>query len=235
MSCERDKTVIVEAAAAAEVGPPLRLHLEGCSECRAAFASEQSLFSAIDASLSQRMSVSPSPEFLPRIQSTIDVENLRRPVRTASVWFRWLPRTATATAVLIALLFAARHHSLSVARQQPDASVRARGASQAQTRAQLAQPERQLAITVSRPSLKRSAKRGLSVPAVRGAVGPEILVPPDERDALAHFVAGLSQRREVALALARPVPYEPQPEASPGGPLQIAKLEVPPLIPVNQK
>jgi hypothetical protein len=80
----------------------------------------------------------------------------------------------------------------------------------------------------------RSAKRELPLHADRIERAPEILVPPEERVALAQFVAGLSKRREVALALARPTPFEPQPETPPGGPLEIAKLEVPPLIPVTR-
>jgi hypothetical protein len=73
------------------------------------------------------------------------------------------------------------------------------------------------------------------VRAARNVQEPEILVPPEERVALAQFVAGLARRREVALALARPTPFEPRPETSPGRPLEIPKLEVPPLIPVNEK
>jgi hypothetical protein len=83
--------------------------------------------------------------------------------------------------------------------------------------------------------MKRPAKRELQSHADRIERTPEILVPSEERVALAQFVTGLSRRREVALALARPTPFEPQPETPLGGPLEIAKLEVPPLIPVNEK
>ena len=90
-------------------------------------------------------------------------------------------------------------------------------------------------VAPSRAKQERPAKREsmLASDSIVGA--PEILVPSDERLALTQFVAGLARRREVALALARPAPFEPGPETAPGGPLEIAKLEVPPLISVNEK
>jgi hypothetical protein len=53
----------------------------------------------------------------------------------------------------------------------------------------------------------------------------EVLVPPDEREAFARFVAVLGERREVALALAKPAP---QTKDEPAGlePLQINGLEI---------
>jgi hypothetical protein len=235
MSCERYKTVIVEAAAAGEVGPPLRLHLEDCAACRAAFADEQSLFSAIDASLSQRMNASPSPQFLPRIRSAVDLENSGWSVRGSNVWFRWLPIAGVAAAACLALIFSVRHHSMTQEQRQPTTSAVAQRPAEGQIRAQQVQPKPEAAVRAMAGSVRRPAKRELQPHANGIERKPEILVPSDERVALAQFVAGLFRRREVALALARPAPFEPQPETSPGGPLEIAKLEVPPLIPVNEK
>ena len=235
MSCERYKTVIVEAAAAGEIGPPLRSHLEGCAECRAAFSDEQSLFSAIDAGLSQRMSASPSPEFLPRIRSAIDLENSGWSTRTSNVWFRWLPIAGVAAVACLALLFTVRHHSLTQEQRQPATSAVAQKPAEGQIHAQQVQPKPEAAVRGMLAPIKRSAKAELQPHADRIEGAPEILVPSDERVALAQFVTGLSRRREVALALARPAPFEAQPETAPGGPLEIAKLEVPPLIPVKEK
>jgi hypothetical protein len=234
MSCERYKALMVEAAAAGEVAPRLRWHLEACAECRAAFAREQTLLSAVDASLSQRMKVSPSAEFLPRVRSAIDLEKSDWPVRTANVWFRWLPIAGTAAALCLALLFAVRHPSLAPERQQPVANALAPEAAETQVHPQQLQPEPESAALAMASPLQRPAKRQLRARADRTALPPEILVPSGERVALAQFVAGLSRRREVALALARPTPFEPQPETSPV-PLEIARLEVPSLVPVKEK
>jgi hypothetical protein len=234
MSCERYKTVILEAAAAGEIGPSLRVHLEGCPECRAAFAEEQSLFSAIDASLSQRMNASPSPEFLPRIRSAIDLEKSGRSVRTSSVWFHWLPIAGTVAAACLALLFVVRHQSLTPQRQQPVTSALARGPAEAALHAQQAQSKPEAAVRAMAGAMKQPVNRKSQLHAGGIVQAPEILVSSEERVALSQFVAGLSRRHEVALALARPTPFEPGPETL-GGPLEIAKLEVAPLIPVNEK
>ena len=235
MSCERYKTVIVEAAAAGEVGPPLRVHLKGCAECRAAFADEQSLFLAIDAGLSQRMNASPSPEFLSRMRSAIDLENSGWSVRTLKVWFRWLPISGVAVTACLVLLFVVRNHSHTQERHRPVTNAIAPGPAEAQVHAQQGQSKPEAAVRAIAAAMKRTAKRK-SQPQGNGTEQePEILIPPDEHIALAQFVTGLSQRREVALALARSAPFEPQPETPPNGPLEIAKLEVPPLVQVEAK
>jgi len=57
---------------------------------------------------------------------------------------------------------------------------------------------------------------------------PEVLVPPDEREAFARFVAILGERREVARALVTPTTDER--DGPPGLKLlQIDRLEVKPL------
>jgi hypothetical protein len=234
MSCERYQAVIVEAAAGGEVGAPLRLHLDGCVACRAAFAQEQSLFSAVDASLSQRMNVSPGPEFLPRIRSAVDLENSGGSIRASNVWFRWLP-VAAAAAICLALLLAARHHSVTPEQQPSVRNGLAPEAAKMQVYPQQVPPVTESAVRAMAGPMKRPAKRELPVHTDRIVRAPEILVPADERLALAQFVAGLSRRREVALALARPAPFEPAPRTPPSGPLEIAKLAVAPLLPVNEK
>jgi hypothetical protein len=234
MSCEHYQAVMVEAAAAGEVPSPLRRHLEACAECRAAFLREQSLFSALDASLSRRMNVSPRPEFLPRIRSVIELESSAWSIPAPKVWFGWLP-LAGAAAVCLALLFAAKHHSVTPA-QPPSLSTRlGPEAAELQLHPQRLPPVTESAVRAVTGRVERPAKgeSPLHRDSIVGA--SEILVPSDERLALAQFVAGLARRREVALALARRAPFEPGPETAPGGPLEIAKLEVPPLIPVNEK
>jgi len=57
---------------------------------------------------------------------------------------------------------------------------------------------------------------------------PEVLVPPDEREAFARFVAVLGERREVAVALVTPAPQTKN-EPTSLEPLQINGLEIKPL------
>jgi hypothetical protein len=56
-----------------------------------------------------------------------------------------------------------------------------------------------------------------------------VLVPPDEREALARFVDGLRQQQQLAVALAQPAAVA----AAPGmgaEPIEIAALKLPPLL-----
>ena len=53
----------------------------------------------------------------------------------------------------------------------------------------------------------------------------EVLVPPDEREALARFVATLQERGDVAVALLTPAPQTKDEPAS-LEPLQIKELEI---------
>jgi hypothetical protein len=57
---------------------------------------------------------------------------------------------------------------------------------------------------------------------------PEVLVPPDEREAFSRFVSAVQQRRDVATALLAPSPKK-QDALVTVEPLQIADLEVKPL------
>jgi hypothetical protein len=61
-----------------------------------------------------------------------------------------------------------------------------------------------------------------------------VLVPPDERIALAKFMARLPQRREMAIALTRPAPAPPTLNVI-SEPLEIAELKVEPLSPAEDK
>jgi len=57
---------------------------------------------------------------------------------------------------------------------------------------------------------------------------PEVLVPPDEREAFARFVVILQERREVAVSLMTPATPTKDESAS-LEPLQINGLEIKPL------
>jgi hypothetical protein len=57
---------------------------------------------------------------------------------------------------------------------------------------------------------------------------PEVLVPPDEREALARFITHLRERDEVVVAFASPAVDEKN-EPAEIQPLEVAQLQVRPL------
>jgi hypothetical protein len=91
----------------------------------------------------------------------------------------------------------------------------------------------------------RLAPRTVAERSADEAFQAEILVPPDERDALASLIANLRRRQDDQVALAQPAivpssgPAESaslaQPADVPGQPLEIAELKVDPLRPAEEK
>lgn len=238
MSCENYKTELRAAAAAgladAALAEHLAGHLDACVGCREWFASEQSLFSAIDAGVSRAVGQSPSAEFLPRVRAAIELEKSGRTLRVPNSWFTLWPISAAVAAACLALVFVGRFHSRSVVQPQPAVAVASSGGPVAP-------------LPVSQPAVEAGGHRPAGVRhtvvkserASAGWADAEVLVSSDEREALVHFVAGLPARREMAIALARPAPFQPSfqpaPDETAAGPLEIAELEVKPLIPAEEK
>jgi hypothetical protein len=235
MSCEQYKTVMVEAAGVGRTDAVLQSHLDSCAPCRAVFSSEENLFSAIDAGVSRGVNHSPSAEFLARVRTAVELENSGGTLRP-KYWFTLWPVTATAIAVCVTSLVVGHFRSRSVVQQPSAATVVVSRESVAPRLPQpAAEPATEPVITRNLSTRKSAVDHEQQSDNAPEPAMPEVLVPSDERDALAYFVAGLPARREVAIALARPAPFQPPPDVGASGPLEIAKLEVKPLIPVEEK
>ncbi len=97
-TCEDYREALMEAAAAnAEPSHELRAHLDACLSCRAAFAEELQLFSAIDVNVRSIANAEVPSSFLPRVRAELNERSV--PHRL------WLPAGA-AIAVAAALLVA---------------------------------------------------------------------------------------------------------------------------------
>jgi hypothetical protein len=229
MTCERYKMEL-SAAAAGETSPALQVHLDACGSCRSFIASERSLLEAIDAGVSRAVSEVPSADFLPRVRAALEREELHAS-HGGHYWMAFWPSALVAAVVLCALILTGRFHSIPVAEPQRVPAVAAAGDPAI---LHSLPPEGPLAGQPLRSGRKLVANRVRAERADNPAT-PEIIVPSDEREALAHFVAGLATHREVAVALARPAPFEPAPDAVKAGDLEIARLEVAPLIPPEKE
>jgi len=222
MPCKHYKDALIEAAAAdAEPRGELRSHLAGCADCSATFEQEQSLFASIDAGLHVTANAEVPGSFLPRVRASIDgaVASQRR-------WFQqWVLAPASVALIFAIFLLVRPHHSRpdSQARQAPQIPVR-----ETPVKNDRHQNSSEGAQIVS-SNVRSSQTRGHSTRLKPAASSqPEVLVPPDEREAFARFVAILGERREVARALVTPTTDE---RDGPAGlkPLQIDRLDVKPL------
>ena len=218
MPCQHYKNALIEAAASgSHPQGELRAHLDVCLDCRAAFEREQSLFASINTGLHVTANAEVPASLLPRVRARLNEEIA--PQR------RWIqPMTFAAASVALAFvifLFAWPHDA------SPDR--------QAKQTPQL--PVSETPVTDDRHPNSGSGSQIVSFNRTRvhstllrpvASSQPEVLVPPDEREAFSRFVAVLDERREVALALVTPAP--PTKDESPSlEPLQINMLEIKPL------
>jgi len=210
---------LIEAAASgAQPQGDLRAHLAGCADCRAAFAQEQSLFASIDAGLHVAANAEPPASLLPRVRARLDeaVAKQRR-------WLQPVILAAASVALTFAIFLFARPHPSrpdNQAKQTPQ--ILGSETLVKNARPQVSGPATQIVSSTANKSQTRVHSTLLRTVASSQL---EVLVPPDEREAFARFVAVLGERREVALALATPAP---QTKDEPAGlePLQINGLEI---------
>jgi len=89
-------------------------------------------------------------------------------------------------------------------------------------------PQQQSPDIAPRAVTRISQRNAKGAALVAGKSEPEVLIPPEEREAFAHFVSSVQERKDLALALVNPAP-ERKTELLDVEPLQIARLEMQPL------
>ena len=222
MPCQHYKDTLIESAAngSEPQGDP-SAHLAGCADCRAAFEQEQALFASIDAGLQVVANSEVPASLLPRVLARLD--KAAAPQRR---WFQPVIFAAASVALAFAIfLLLLPPHSKrdNQAKQTPPIPAGMTPATIAPQQNSGSAPQ-----IVSSNVNKSQTRVGSTILHPVAASQPEVLVPPDEREAFARFVAVLGERREVALALVTPAP---QRKDEPAGlkPIQINGLDVKPL------
>jgi hypothetical protein len=242
MPCEEYRPKLIEAAAMpAEIGAALQTHLADCASCRELFADERKLCAAIDGELSLVVNAEATPSFLPRIRAAIEQE---RSAGAAS-HSRFILWPVAAAMVAVALFFVVLQRIPSQPQTVPQltasASARTSATGSATSSSTNSAADFETGETASEPKV---APREIAAHSVRkprsystltktesrieGSQMPEVLVPPDERVALARFVAALPWRHEIAMVLTKPGPAAPSADVL-SAPLEIAELKLEPL------
>jgi hypothetical protein len=209
------------AASGAEPQGELRAHLDACLDCRAAFEQEQSLFASIDSGVLVSANTDVPASLLPRVRARLD-----EAIAPQRRWLQPLTFATASVAFALAIFLSARpHHS------RPDSQVKQTsqnltgGVPATNAGHQNSRPATQIVSSNANKSQTRVHSTFLRPVA---SSQPEVLVPPDEREAFARFVAVLGERREVAIALVTPAPQAKDRPASLEL-LQINELEIKPL------
>jgi hypothetical protein len=222
MLCDKYKEALIVAAASGAALPiPLREHMNACTRCRATFAAEEKLFAAIASSLRERANSRYRASFASRVEAALD----EQPRSRRFIAPKWA--LVSAAAVLACVGFGAQEF-----RQRVRAPQSALKTAPALERATLG-PEKTAIATLGRSSIFRGLAKSdprNTQAALHVMDEPEVLVPPDEREAFGKFVASLPQREGVAQALLHPAAKSEE-ESFPMELIQIAQLEIKPLEP----
>jgi hypothetical protein len=195
----------------------VREHVDICAKCQATMIANETLFAAIDSNLHERANSKCRGSFASRVETALN----KQPERRRAIAPAWA--LASAAAILACIILGTqefREHS------RHSQVAGAAGPKLAQHNSRLSKPEiAHEGISMSKALPKhRPRNMQLDFHVVRE---PEVLVPPDEREAFAKFVAGSRQTQGLAQALLRPAPAKE--ESFPLELIQIAQLEIKPL------
>lgn len=211
MSCERYADALLEHALGEPAPLELESHLRCCAACRGALERERRLLGKIDGELRDAVSVSPSPELLPRVRARVaDAAATGRPWRL----FWLLPAAAGLVALVAAVSL--RQPSGAQATQAssaaPPAAARVAEATRPVPEARGSAGDLPAKPIVRRPRTQRTRTE------------PEVLVPPGEEELVRRFVVALRARRPDETGIVAG-------ETQPGSPALAIPLleEIPPL------
>lgn len=190
MICDKYKNALLQAAASnGELDTRLARHLEDCSTCRKTLSSKKELFSRIDSALRAQANEDPSPDFFAQVRLQLSKE-------TAKVEPDWVWQMAGA---VLALVLIATFYPLVNGRQSRTQGNLQIPATQVPGSGGVTQFAWTRGDSGVRPRHHpmRPAQRAVQRE-------PEVLVPPDERQAFAQFVACVARRDALAQAVVTP-------------------------------
>ncbi|HKD52017.1 MAG TPA: hypothetical protein VKB90_14510 [Candidatus Acidoferrum sp.] len=221
MPCEHYKDALMElAASGAAPQGQLAVHIAECASCREAFNIEQSLFADIDSRLQVAANAEVPASLLPRVRVALSQVPAPR--------FNWVRPVVLVSASLVlafAILLIGRPR-----RTSPESVARQGSFGPATTTpTTTTNPEKSPleGVQVAAHAAHSHAARNSTNLHVAASSNPEVLVPPDEREAFARLVAVLNERSDVAAAL---VAKAPQKDAVvTADPLRIPGIEIKPL------
>jgi hypothetical protein len=231
MPCEQYQKALIDlACAATEPRRDLRAHLDACPSCRASLERERLLLASIDSGAHNMANAKLPPSLLPVMRARLaQGASAAKPAGTAG----WTYAAAATAALFVAALLV---NSLGPRHQQVAAPEIAVPQSTNETRV-IKEPSAQSPAAVPPASVVHIPKPQVEPLLARrrsASAEPEVIVPPDEREALARFLSDSQTRWHGAESLVAQVTESKQ-SPFPLPLMQIARLEIPPLEPLVQE
>ena len=241
MACERFEQTLIEEAIAPGANPELSAHVTKCADCREELERQRELQARIMSGVAAMVADSPSPGLLARVRQQIAAEKAPRPFP----WMRWATVGLVACAVLV-IWYAERPRGPV---GQPDVRMvkvpaQAPPQDSPSTLQTIQKPPAQRLQVAAAPTVKplrrsapprvvaREPETGTVLSAAANqtpAQGPEVIVPPGQREAVLRLVNALQSGRVDAASLLRPA------QTTDYAVLQIAPIEVKPLVSEESK
>lgn len=228
MPCKNYREALIEAAASGVgLSSELAAHLNECPTCAAAFSEETQLFEAIDHGVRSVANAEVPPALLYRVKAAVEETEFVSPR-----WKHGLVLAAASVAIVAATFAAVHQHSRTNALQTVQVFA-------VPVRPQAAPPVAPKAVENPAVAASTSLRSDLhrSQPVVR-VVAPsdqlDVLVPPEEREAFARYMASVQEKSNGPVVV---VVAEPRGPVLTDGmkPLQIAEVVVNPLDPAEEK
>jgi hypothetical protein len=221
MLCERYKEALTQAAASeTPLQSAVRDHLDDCPRCRADFVSERALFAAIDSSSRSVANFEPPFSFSERVRARLAEQSMQRPAGILT-WALGFAAVVAAFAIVA---------GLSQRIDPPNAQTVANVPASPATGNLISATPNPVRPVPSRRTARKQRLAQAHMP--EQAPDAQVLVPSDERDAFAKFIADLNADQSVASVLLRPLAEGPDQgdDSVQISELQVAELEVEPLL-----
>lgn len=230
MPCEEYREALTDAVAAAAGSAPvltdeLRVHVEGCSACRAFFADERRLFAAIDSGVRAPANAEVPASFLPRVRA-----GLNEPQARQHVWFPLGAALASAALVLIVVFFAPAYRR-HISAPNSQANTVARLAVPAEAPLLPAPAAASRPQTAPHPSRHQRSHVTLASAPPRNEV--RVLIPPGQKEAVDALLIALRTGAVKGDILVADKTEKP-PQGGELLPLSISPIEIQPLVPVSE-
>ncbi len=217
MFCLTYNKSLTDAAAGGEVSPAQREHLASCEPCRAAFASEQSLFVTIESGLRAAVNSEVPATLIPRVRVAINNEPTQQPS-----FKKWIFAGAVVTCTLVATItFQLKHREAPVPFKTAVTQAPVRPSPQLG----ILRPPVYAAAPESPRRVNKSETVRPSPTDAAASIAAEVLVPDEERAAFARFLAHEKGRAAESSAAVLLVPEAPK-ELVAIPPVEIASLKL---------
>jgi hypothetical protein len=217
MPCENYREALREAVAAnAAPSSQLRLHLDFCPSCRAAFDEESQLFAAIDSGLRVAANAEVPASLLPRVKAKLNKRVVPR--------FTWIPAfavIAAAAAIVITLIYV-RGAGRGDAEHTSPTTAAIRGVASRETNSV---PLSANSFEKHGPSLKVKPPRAIEAATPAQAEPAAVLVPAEQKQAIDALLSSLRHGQVKGEVLLAEKPDEPLRELE-VSPLGIAPIEL---------